>query len=115
MSETDLVRSVVQRLQLLGVLCWRANSGTVVVGSGKSRGVVRGSPAGTPDVLLVLPGGGGVLAGIELKTKEGRVLATQQRWANRVRPHGVRWGVARSVAEAVDLVQKWAAEVAPRA
>lgn len=109
MSETDLVNGALRALELRRIWAWRANSGTTVLKTTKSRRVIKGAPAGTPDVLLILPGGR--LAGIELKSPTGRVRSTQKIWSEKAKRHGVRWGVARSVSEVMRLIDKWLFEV----
>jgi hypothetical protein len=106
-SETQLVRSVLDALAARGIWSWRENSGLTVFGSmgGASRRVVRGAPKGTPDILGVLPGGR--LFGIECKSAKGRQNPNQKAWEQRAAKHSVRYGVARSVSDALDLVDAW--------
>lgn len=104
MTETLLVRAILQALQLKGVFCWRVNSGLTVLGAGKSKRVIKGAPAGTPDIIGAVEGR---MFGLEVKTETGRVLATQQRWHDRAAKHGVRVAVVRSVGEAVAAVEQW--------
>lgn len=110
MSETQLVRSVLDALAARGVWSWRENSGLTVFGSvgGASRRVVRGAPKGTPDILGVLPGG--QLFGIECKTAKGRQNPNQKAWEQKAAKHSVRYGVARSVSDALRLVDAWQAD-----
>lgn len=107
MSESDLVRAVLQALTLRRVWAWRVNSGVTVIGSGKSKRVIRGAPAGSPDIMLVVPGTLGRLGAVELKTETGRLRASQQRWHDKASRMGVACGVARSVGEAMALVDLW--------
>ncbi len=109
MSETILVRAVLQALALRRIWSWRNNSGLTVLGAAKSRRVIKGAPAGSPDVLLILPGGR--LAGIECKTKTGTMLPSQVAWAEKAKRHGVRYGVVRSVSGALALLDRWLVEV----
>jgi len=103
-SETQLVRSILRTLQMKGVWCWRVNSGLTVLGSGKSKRVIKGAPAGTPDIIGTVEGR---MFGLEVKTETGRVLATQQRWHDKAARHGVKVAVVRSVGEAVRVVEEW--------
>lgn len=107
MSETDLVRAIIGALQLKGIWCWRVNSGVTVLGSGKSKRVIKGAPAGSPDIEGIFPPGSGRFFGLEVKTETGRVLASQQRWHEKARGQGVRVAVVRSVAEALEAVRGW--------
>jgi hypothetical protein len=103
-TETLLVRAILQALQLKGVFCWRVNSGVTVLGTGKSKRVIRGAPAGTPDIIGALDGR---MVAFEVKTETGRVLATQQRWHDKATKHGVRVAVVRSVSQALAKVKEW--------
>lgn len=109
MSETQIVRSILQALQAKGVWCWRANSGTQVLAASKvhARRVLRGAPAGTPDIIGVYPPGSGQLFGLEVKTETGRVLATQQRWHEKATAQGVRVAVVRSIRDALGALEQW--------
>ncbi len=110
MSEAQLLRSVLAALSARRVWHWRNNAGLTVLGKGKTRRVIRGAPAGSPDILLVVPGSEGQLGAIELKTAKGRVSESQLAWADEALEHGVRYGVARSVSEALALVDYWQVE-----
>ena len=102
--ETPIVKAILEALALRGIWAWRTNSGTIV-GSHKGKDwVVRGAPSGTPDILLVL---NGRLCGLEVKTEDGKLRASQQRWADKARKNGVGYGVARSVSEALAIVEFW--------
>jgi hypothetical protein len=107
MTEAAILRSTLQILTARGVFCWRNNSGVTVLGAGKSRRIIRGAPAGSPDILGVL-GTSGKLFGIELKTATGRVSTSQKLWSERAQKFGVLYGVARSPREAMALIAGWA-------
>lgn len=102
-GETVLVRAVLQALDARGVWAWRTNAG--VFGSRR----IRGAPEGTPDILGVLPGGG--LFGIECKTERGKQNEAQRAWQAKAVAIGVRYGLARSLAEAMAQVEAWRADV----
>lgn len=106
-KEADLLRSVLKALAARRVFCWRNNSGVTVLGVGKSKRVIRGAPAGSPDILGVIPGSDGSLFGLELKTATGRVTDTQRDWHERAKAQGVRVAVARGVSEALQIVDSW--------
>jgi hypothetical protein len=112
-SETALVRSILQALQLRGVWCWRLNSGSV-----HREGLhYLGAPAGSPDIMGVIPPRmgphglplepSGRLFGLEAKTKTGKLLASQSRWHAKAIQHGVAVGVVRDVKSAVEMVEAW--------
>lgn len=125
-KESPLVTAILRALKLKGVFCWRVNSGLTVLKAqgGHARRVVKGAEAGTPDILLVLPavasylrlGPEGMqldteriagLCGIEVKTDIGKQSATQRAWQAKAERYGVRYGIARSVGEALELVREW--------
>lgn len=106
--ETKIVAAILAWLTAARVWAWRANSGTIVLGKGTNKRVVRGSPAGTPDILLVLPGGR--LGGLEVKRPvNGRVSESQLEWHAKAAEHEVRVAVVRSVREAMQTVEAWRA------
>lgn len=125
--ESPLVTQILKALALRGVWAWRANSGTQVIKATMRtrRRVIKGAPAGTPDILLVLPkkafggflvpathplGAGpsfAALCGIEVKSPDGRQRASQKLWQGKAERHGVRYAVVRSVKEALAVVEGW--------
>lgn len=123
-SESALVNAILHTLQLKGVWCWRNNSSLIVLPAQakSSRRVIKGGEAGSPDIFLVLPRDVllpatgierfdvsfiGSLCGIEAKTATGKLRASQLAWHAKAERHGVRVGVARSVSEALALVEMW--------
>jgi hypothetical protein len=108
MAESAIVRSILAALQLRKVLAWRANAGLLVLGQGASKRVVRGAPAGTPDVIGILPGGR--FFGLEVKKQTGRVRPSQHAWADRARELGARYQVVRSAREALAALDSWVKE-----
>ena len=105
-SDGGLVPIILRICQLRRIWAWRVNSGTVLLASGHR---ITLAPPGTPDVLLVLPGG--YLAGLEAKTPTGAVRTTQRAWARVAADHGVRYAVVRSAAEVVAVLDRWVEEV----
>ena len=105
-SDGGLVPTILRLCQLRRLLAWRANSGTVTLASGHR---ITLAPPGTPDVLLVLPGG--YLAGLEAKSATGAVRASQRAWARVAADHGVRYAIVRSAAEVVAVLDGWLREV----
>lgn len=126
-SESTLVTAILKALKLKGVFCWRSNSGLTVLPAqgGHARRVVKGAEAGTPDILVVLPRpfdlhinnalgtetvkcfAQGTLCGLEIKTATGNQRPSQKAWQVKAAAHGVRYGIARSVSEALRLVEVW--------
>jgi hypothetical protein len=104
-ADGGLVRVILDLCKMRRIWAWRANSGAVRTQSG---GFVALAPPGTPDVLLVLPGGR--LAGIEAKSPTGQVRTTQRAWARVAADHGVRYAVVRSATEARDVIDRWIEE-----
>jgi hypothetical protein len=105
-SDGGLVPTILRLCQLRRLWAWRVNSGTVLLASGHR---ITLAPPGTPDVLLVLPGG--YLAGLEAKTPTGAVRTSQRAWARVAADHGVRYAVVRSAAEVVAVLDGWVREV----
>lgn len=75
-NESQLVTAILRALHLKGVWAWRVNSSLTVLPAQASHGrrVIKGAPAGTPDILLVIPlthclfkklGSEGEIAGLE--------------------------------------------------
>jgi hypothetical protein len=71
--ESDLVRAVLQLLALRKIPAWRQNAGVVKVG----KRLIRLGPAGSPDVVAVIPPAGRLLA-CECKAKGGRLRPAQR-------------------------------------
>lgn len=109
MSETQLVRAVLDALSARGYWNWRVNSGATVIKSAKyGDRFLSGAPKGSPDIFVVLRGG--KLAGIECKTATGKQNPNQKAWEQKAAKHGVRYGIARSVSDALALVDAWQAD-----
>jgi hypothetical protein len=99
-TETDLVRVVLDRLSLAGVLCWRNNSGALKVG----RRIVRFGHPGSGDVFAVLPTNNpendvGQFVSIECKVGKNKPTVLQEEWARAVRAAGGVAVVVRSIQE----------------
>lgn len=116
-----MVTAILKALALKGIWAWRANSGTQVLSatSKVKRRVIKGAPAGTPDILLVLPHGMiaddfdqklvlvGALCGLEVKSATGPQRPSQRAWQRRAVANGVRYEVVRSVKQAIAVVEVW--------
>lgn len=79
----------------------RLNNGVFYTASGAR--VASGLPPGTSDLLYI---GQGRAAFIEVKTQSGRVSPAQQHFIDVVRSHGVRAGIARSVEDAIKIIEE---------
>ena len=100
MTEHDLQSLFRLRLSEAGVVL-RLNVGRVRTADG--RWFDTGLPPGTPDLMVVLPGGR--TAWVEVKTPRGAVRPEQARFLRRLREMGHAAGVARSVQEAETIIQ----------
>lgn len=125
-NESALVTAILRALKLRDIEAWRVNSGLTVLKAqgGHARRVVKGAPAGSPDIMLVLPvmatslslGAGGMslesqewaaLCGLEVKTTTGRQSDSQRTWQAKMMRRGVRYAVVRSIGEALATVESW--------
>lgn len=104
MSESQLLKSVMGRLAYIrGCHPMRLNAGTTILGKGASRRAIKGCEPGTPDVMVMLPGGSVVW--LEIKTPKGRVSKVQLAWHAMAAKMNHTVHVVRSVQEAVDAVE----------
>ena len=102
-GETALIKSIRERLTLMGYWVLRHNAGAIVLGDGSSRRMLRGVEPGTPDLQVLLPYGRS--AWLEVKTPKGRVSKVQAQWHARARALDHHVFVVRSVEDAVDAVR----------
>lgn len=80
----------------------RLNAGVLVI-PGQRRRVVRGVEPGTPDILVMLPGGRVVW--LECKTERGTVTSVQHAWHARAGSMGHEVYVVRSVQDALQAIR----------
>lgn len=123
-NESQLVTAILRALSLKGFFSWRVNSSLQVIGekSSHARRVIKGAPAGSPDIMLViprdvlLPRQGDVafdaitvamLCGLEVKTATGKQSDSQKDWEERAKLKGIRYRVVRSITEALEAVHQW--------
>ena len=100
-EEADLLRQALAWLKLKGLFAWRANAGGGLRrGRGGRTVPVSGNPAGTPDVLCVLPPSGR-LCGIEIKSRTGTSRPSQEAWARRATAAGALCLTIRSLDELI--------------
>lgn len=79
----------------------RLNNGVFYTAAGTR--VASGLPPGTSDLLFI---GDGKAAFIEVKTASGRLSPAQDHFISVIRAHGVRAGVARSVEDAIKIIEE---------
>ena len=112
MSETDLVRAVLIALSESGCVVWRNNSGRLADRFG--RWVTFGLE-GSADVIgwcrgYAAAGGAwvhcAVFIAIECKAPHGRMREAQVLWGHQATQAGVVYVVARSVQDAIDVVEQ---------
>jgi hypothetical protein len=97
MKEADILKAILQWLELNRYCHWRNYVGPILRGSRKVR-----SPnpmAGLPDIMGVLKNRRGILFGVEVKTKTGTIGIKQHRWINTLDNAGAVCFVARSFDE----------------
>jgi hypothetical protein len=101
-KEADLVRDILSFFIVLGWPVWRMNSGMLVIpeAAQRNRRVVRGAPAGTSDIVGLVPGGR--FLAIECKLGRNKPTREQSAFIEQVRGFG---GVA-FVAYSLDDVQR---------
>lgn len=93
--ESSIQRGCIALLRFRGILALRINSGSIKV----DKRLIRLAPAGTSDILAVLPPHGRLLA-VEVKTPTGRLTLAQRAFLDAVRESG---GVALVVRDVADL------------
>lgn len=99
MSERHLMDSIRAALCAVeGVRVWRNN-----VGVDTMRGIRYGLGVGSPDLVGIA---WGRFVGLEVKTPTGRVSKEQTMWLDMVRRFGGVAGVARSVDDAIAIVEE---------
>lgn len=101
--ETDLIRNILIYLNFYRMIpAWRMNAGNIMIPTeGGGKRMYKGAPAGTSDIIGILPGSGVFLA-IEAKIKGNTTTAKQDSFLEHIRSAG---GVA-FVAYSIDDVEK---------
>jgi hypothetical protein len=99
-SEANIQREIMLALSQAGCLVWRNNTGALPDKNGR---LVRyGLCNGSSDIIGLTPCG--KFLAIEVKSAKGRVTEAQERFIFAVRSKGGRAGVARSVKQALEIV-----------
>jgi len=97
MSESQLVYEIMQALGKHGAV-YRCNSGSVNLPNGKR---FNGMPKGFADIMLIRADG--IACFVECKTADGKLSDDQERFIQRMQKLNAIAGVARSVAEAMEI------------
>ena len=95
-SESDIQRAILDALGAVGAFAFRAQSGKVKVRGGW----MQLCPAGTPDILVLVPPHG-LLLGLEVKTATGEERESQIIWSAKARGRGAVVATVRTPQEAV--------------
>lgn len=103
MTESDIQRSIMLALSQAGCLIWRNNSGILKNPAGIPIKFGVGNPGGS-DLIGIAPGGRFIA--IEVKTPRGRATPEQIRFIEAVKKHGGIAGIARSVEDALSLINQ---------
>lgn len=100
MTEHELQNNIRLALGRRGMI-FRHNVGLFKTTDGRT--ISSGLPPGFSDLQYI--GDGGVVAFIEVKTPTGRLSTAQRDFLNAVRRYGVRAGIARSVEDAIKIIE----------
>lgn len=103
MTEADIQRSIMLALSAAGCVIWRNNSGVLKNPAGIPIKFGIGNPGGS-DLIGIAPGGRFIA--IEVKTPKGRATPEQIRFIEAVKKHGGIAGIARSVEDAISLINQ---------
>lgn len=102
LAEGDLQRAIMIALSDRGHLIFRANVGLFYTRDGRPQKT--GLPTGFPDTFGARASDGAFF-GIEVKTATGRLRTEQRATLNAMRRRGLRAGVARSIDDAISIVE----------
>lgn len=101
MSESTIQRAILDALLAAGAFAFRAQAGRVKV----KGGYMQLCPAGTPDILVIVPPRG-LVVGLEVKTLTGELRESQLAWAAKVRALGGVVETVRSPEEALQAYRR---------
>ncbi|MTB64099.1 VRR-NUC domain-containing protein [Streptococcus sp. zg-86] len=102
LSEHDVQNAIRMELARRHIVCFRANVGKVRMADG--RYFDTGLPKGFSDLFGFKSDG--KIFFIEVKNKSGRIRPEQEKFIERMRLFGALAGVARSVEEALDIIEE---------
>lgn len=100
LTEHDIQNSIRLALSERGIMCFRANVGKVRTADG--RYFDTGLPKGFSDLFGFRKDGR--IFFIEVKNEKGRVRPEQEKFIERMKARGALAGVARSVADALEII-----------
>lgn len=102
-SEHSIQNRIRLELSNRGHLVFRANVGKVKTADG--RWFDTGLPVGFPDLFVI--NRDGKFIGVEVKNRKGKLRESQKEFSERIlKPHGIPHGVARSVEDAIKIVEE---------
>lgn len=105
MKEAEVLKACCDYLTLKGLFWWRNNSGATAFGEGSGRRFVRFGARGAPDILCLLPGSGGRLLCLEVKSPTGRLSPYQKAFLDQAGKAGALCLVVRHVSELITALE----------
>ena len=96
-KESDIQKSIIDYLTMKGHFFWRNNSGATKMPNGR---FVHFGLAGSPDIILIKDGW---FVGLEVKTKGGRLSASQKEFQKKCSEHGAEYYVVRSIDDVQEI------------
>lgn len=97
--EAAIQASILRYLKSAGLLHWRQNSGTLVMGKYR----ITLGMKGLPDIIVVIPPDGRFL-GLEVKSETGKWRPAQKEFAAKLESSGGRYEIVRSLKDAKDVI-----------
>ena len=101
-SEAAIQNEIILEVNKRGHRLWRANAGTVK--DERTGSWIKLLPPGFPDTFGFRKSDGKFIA-IEVKTEKGRLRKEQKAFAEFAKTQPIIYGVARSVGEAVQIIE----------
>jgi len=92
MTETELQAEILKYLKLRGIFCWRNQAGLLIKGR-----VIHMSPAGSPDIIGVMPDGRFI--GVEVKLPRKDLSDKQAEFMAKLKDNKAFVFVAHSISE----------------
>lgn len=101
MTEQKIQNEIILAINQRGHRLWRANAGKVQT---KDNRIIKLLPKGFPDTFGYRKSDGKFIA-IEVKTESGRLRPEQKKFKAFAETQNILYGVARSVEEAIEIVE----------
>lgn len=95
-KESDIQRTILEYLDVIGVFNTRVNSGMIATGFGGKTRMVKGAKAGFPDILVLYKGR---FIGLEVKTQKGKQNDNQIIMEREIKKNGGEYYVVRSIVD----------------